>query len=91
MRKEGGEIYSCALFLLRIDQKQDEVRTKLVKNLTAGTARRRGPRCANGKELKLALSFRDRLGECDPLGADRKAIGGILDIAPGIDAARAGL
>ena len=57
MRKEGGEIYSCALFLLRVDQKQDEVRTKLVKNLTAGPARRGGPRCTNGKELKLALSF----------------------------------
>ena len=70
-----------------------EVAAELPENLTAGAARRRR-RFGVGDDRDAredAVAFRQRLEHRDALGADRQAVGRVLDVAAGDDRAVAGL
>ena len=91
-RQQILELMSAGL-APQIRQDHFEVAAKLPQNLATGAARRRWRVGVghHGNTCELSMSLRECFEHRNALGANRKAVGGILDVAPGDDRAVGGL
>lgn len=87
MGQESGKLSFRGLVCCRVHHQDKQLRAELMENLPACATRRGRARRADRESLEFAFPFRDGRGQRNPLGTYGEAIGRVLNVAPGEDAA----